>query len=89
MSDSTSLTCKSATLNIYKYIELSFCTCCCKWLLNDELQCIKTEILIHVFLINSYLTSSWYKVNSCDTAFSSTCSVKSITILSHERFLPY
>ena len=60
MTDSACLSCKSTTTNGNFYIILIGSVCCLKWLTSDDLQCIKTEVLIHISFVYSDLTCSRY-----------------------------
>ena len=66
MSDSTSLTCCAATSYSYNYVELVSCLCSYERLSNDNLECLKSEILIDRSLVDCNISISGYKLNSCD-----------------------
>ena len=65
MTDCSSLSCVTAAVYIYNNIEFICCLCRNKRLANNNLQCLKSEILIDVSFINSDLACSRYKINSC------------------------
>lgn len=65
MTDSSSLSCVTAAMYVYDYIELICCACSHERLANDNFQSLKSEILIDVSFIDCDLACSRYKINSC------------------------
>ena len=71
MTDSTCLACESTAMNINKYIKFINCLNDLERLTNYYLKCFKAKVVINVFFIDGNLASSWCKIYSSDTAFSS------------------
>ena len=65
MTDCTSLSCKSTTVNIYQNIKFISCVSCYQRLTNNYFQSFKTEILIDISFIDCDFTGSRYKIYSC------------------------
>ena len=65
MTDRASLSCVTAAVNVYDNIEFVCCLSRNERLANNNLQCLKSEILVDVSFIDSDLTCSRYKINSC------------------------
>ncbi len=87
MSDRTSLSGVSAALNVNHDIELAVGLGSNQRLTNDNLQGLKSKILIEGSLINSNVTGSGYQINSCYRFFSSASSIISCCV-SHFNFPP-
>ena len=64
MTDGASLSCVTAATNVYDNVELVYSTCSYKWLTNNYLQGLKTEVLIDISLIDCDLASARYKIYS-------------------------
>ena len=60
MTDCSSLSGITTTAYVNQYVELVNIVGQYEWLTNDNLQGLKTKVLIDVSLIDSDLTSSWY-----------------------------
>ena len=69
-------------------IELSLCACENEGLTNDELECLKTEIIVNVSVIDCNLAGTLIKSYSCNRAFSSACAVKIWCLIVHNILPP-
>ena len=85
VTDSSSLSGKSTTVNVYQNVKFFCIVCCCQWLTNNNFQSLQSEVLVDVSFIDCDLTSSWYQVYSGDRFFSSSCSVE---FCSSQCYLP-
>ena len=65
VTDRTSLSCVTAAFYVYNHIEFICCACSHERLANNNLQSLKSEILVNVSFIDRDLTCSRYKINSC------------------------
>ena len=64
MSDCTSLTCYSTACYCANDIVLIHCICYSKWLTNDELECLKTEVIVNVSAVDCDLTCTLVNTNT-------------------------
>ncbi len=66
VTDSTSLTCYTTTCNCADDIELLNCICKCEGLTNDELESLKTEVIVNASAVNCDRTAAGiYSYTSC------------------------
>ena len=65
MADRSCLSCVTTSVYVYDHIELIDCACRNERLANDNLERLKSEILVDVSFIYCDLTCSRYKLNSC------------------------
>ena len=75
MSDSTSLTGNAAALNGADDVELVQSVSNCKGLTNDELEGLKTKVIVDVSAVDGYLTAALVNTNSCNGVLSSAGSI--------------
>ena len=52
MTDSTCLTCYAAACNSANNVELLSCFCKVERLSNDELECLKTKVIINISVVD-------------------------------------
>ena len=64
MTDSTGLTCYAAAVNTANDIELLGCACELERLTNDKLECLKSEIIINVSVVDGYLARTCVNTNT-------------------------
>ena len=65
MADCSCLSCVTAAAYVNDHVELVCCLCSHERLANNNLQSLKSEILVNVSFIDRDLTCSRYKINSC------------------------
>ena len=76
MTDCAGLTGDSAAADAADNIELLSCACECERLTDDELEGLKTEIVINVSIIDYDFACTGIKTNSGNRLFSAACTVK-------------
>ena len=65
VTDCSSLSCVTAAFYVYDYIEFVCCACSYERLAYNNLQSLKSEILVDISFIDRDLTCSRYKLYSC------------------------
>ncbi len=76
MTDSSCLSGKSTAVYCCDDVKLSFGCSCSKGLIYDELECLKSEILVNALLIDGDYTCARYDAYACYGFLSSTCAVE-------------
>ena len=65
VADCACLTGDTTTVNVSNDIELALCVCYAEGLVDDELECFKTEIIVYVSAVDGDNACTGIKTNSC------------------------
>ena len=76
VTDSTCLTGEAAAANVCNDIELTNGLGNTEGLVNDELESLKTEIIVYISAVDGYVTGTGIETNSCNRLLSSACAVE-------------
>ena len=76
VTDCTGLTGDTAALYVCNDIKLTLCTCYTKGLVDDELECFKTEVIFYIASVDGDFTCTGIETNSCNRTLSSARTVK-------------
>ena len=66
MTDSTCLTGNAAAVYTANDVELLGCACKLERLTNDKLECLKSEIIINISVVDGYLARTCINTNTSD-----------------------